>query len=170
MARASMNDVTKIIVDMIKSNKDILKILYHDVATTDVYKQPDLEMEDALKVIKDKVLVNRKEFSDDYKCCYMILRYGEKNYHEEKNIFFNGSTFDIYALCHNDIIINDYIGDRTCEIERLIEETFDNKPLKGVACKCKVLWSEARDLSKTNYSGRHIKIEFKDYNGDTYGC
>lgn len=165
MIKLSMNDVTRIILDMVKSNKDILKILYHDVAAIDIYNQPELDIPEAQKVIEDKILTKRKEFSDDYKCCYMILRYGEKNYHEEKNIFFNGNTFDIYILCHNDIIINDHIGDRTCEIERLVEETFDNKPLKGVACKCKVLWSESRDLSKTNYSGRHVKIEFKDFNG-----
>ena len=166
-----MNQVVDIIQDMIKSNQDILKILNCDDKDVDIYELPDLSRTEASKVVRNKILTRPKEFADNQQCCYMVLQYGDKLYHHERNIYFNGNTFNIIILCHNDIKVNNIIGDRVLEIEQIIEDTFDGKNLEKVACKCYVRYSEPVTAKSSDYTGRKLIVEFNDINrkGNLYG-
>lgn len=164
-SKSKMNQVVDIIQDMIKSNQDILKILNCDDSDTNIYELPNLSRTEASKVVKEKILTRPREFADNQQCCYMVLQYGNKRYHHEKNMYFNGNTFDIVILCHNDIRINNIIGDRVLEIEQIIEDTFDGKNLDKVACKCYVRYSESVSAKSTDYTGRRLEIEFNDFKG-----
>lgn len=166
-----MNQVVDIIQDMIKSNQDILKLIDCDDSDVNIYELPDLSRTEASRVVRDKILTRPKEFADNQQCCYMVLQYGDKLYHHERNIYFNGNTFNIIILCHNDIKVNSVIGDRVLEIEQIIEDTFDGKNLDKVACKCYVRYSEPVTAKSSEYTGRKLIVEFNDINrkGHLYG-
>lgn len=161
-----MNHVVDIIRDMIKSNQDILKLLNCDDSTVDIYSLPNPSRSEAQKIVKEKIIARQKEFPSNEQCCYMVLMYGNKLYHHEKNVYFNGNSFDIYIFSHNDIRVNDIVGDRVLEIEQCIEDMFDGKELDGIACKCSVYGSKPATINSNGYSGRHIVIEFNDFKGN----
>lgn len=162
-SRSKMNQVVDIIQDMIKSNQDILKLIDCDDINVNIYELPDLSRTEASNVVRNKILTRYKEFADNQQCCYMILQYGNKRYHHQKSMYFNGNTFDIAIFCHNDIKINNIVGDRTIEIEQVIEDIFDDKYLDKVACKCQVVSSEPAFARSSDYTGRHITIAFSDF-------
>ena len=162
-SKSKMNQVVDIIQDMIKSNQDILKVLNCDDRDVDIYELPDLSRTEASNVVREKILTRPKEFADNYQCCYMVLQYGNKIYHHERNMHFNGNTFDIVILCHNDIKVNNVIGDRVLEIEQIIEDTFDGKELDKIACKCYMINSESVSIKSSDYTGRRLTIGFADF-------
>jgi len=86
-------------------------------------------------------------------------------------MFFNGNTFNFYILAHNDIKVNDSVGDRCLEIEAILEDIFSGLKLDGVACKCSVIGSDFISSKSTNYSGRYVQIAFSDFSkkGVDYG-
>lgn len=163
-SRSKMNKVVDIIRDMIKSNQDILKLLNCDDEKVDIYSLPNLSRLEANKVVDDKIIARPKEFSDNEQCCYMILMYGNKAYHEARNAWFNGNSFDIYVLCHNDIKLNNIVGDRVLEIEGLLEDMFKDTELDKVTCRTSIVNSETITSTNNDYSGRHIAIRFYDMN------
>lgn len=162
-----MNQVMDIIQDKIVSNKDILKLLYYDNADVDIYAQPNLSLTQVLEVVKKRVWKRKRKPLENIKECYISMWYGRKLYHNKRNSFFNGNTFNMVILCDNDIVENDYIGDRVCAIEAILNEEFDNADL-GATCKCKVVDSNDVDVKNSNYSGRHVVLEFHDFNEDKY--
>lgn len=162
-SKSKMNQVVDIIQDMIKSNQDILKLIDCDDSNVNIYELPDLSRTEASRVVRDKILTRPKEFADNQQCCYMVLQYGNKIYHHERNMYFNGNTFDIVVLCHNDIKVNSIVGDRVLEIEQIIEDTFDGKDLDKIACKCYMLDSESVSTKSSGYTGRRLTIGFADF-------
>lgn len=158
-----MNQVVDIIQDMIKSNQDILKLIDCDDSDVNIYELPDLSRTEASRVVRDKILTRPKEFADNQQCCYMVLQYGDKRYHHERSFYFNGNTFDIIILCHNDIKINNIVGDRVIEIEQIIKDVFDDSFLDKVACKCNVISSVSISTKSSDYTGRHIMLSFSDF-------
>lgn len=165
-SKSKMNQIVDVIHDIIKSNQDILKILSTDDEKTDVYELPDLSRKEAIETIRNKILTQPKEFEDNFQCCYMILQYGNKTYQYEKNRKFNGNTFEILILCHNDIRVNDVIGDRVLEIEQILEDLFDNKDIDKISCRSHIRHSELIASRNTNYTGRRLMINFSDFNGE----
>lgn len=162
-SKSKINQVIDIIQDRIKSNHTLLRLLSCDDSNVDIYKLPPLTRNEANKIVRDRVLSRPKEFQDNYQCCYMVLQYGNKIYHHNKSFHFNGHTFDITILCHNDIKLNDHTGDRIAEIEQIIEDLFDNSFLDKVACKCNVSKSEPVYARSSDYSGRRITLSFSDF-------
>lgn len=163
-SRSKMNKVVDIIRDMIKSNQDILKLLDSDDKNVDIYALPNLSRLAANEVVKNKIISRPKEFSDNEQCCYMVIMYGNKAYHEARNSWFNGNSFDIYVLCHNDIRLNDVVGDRVLEVEQLLEDMFKDAELDKVTCRTSIVNSESITSNNNDYSGRHIAIRFYDMN------
>ena len=162
-SKSKMNKVVDIIRDMIKSNQDILKLLDNDAKDVDIYSLPNLSRLEASKVVNDKIITRPKVFSENEQCCYMVLMYGNKTYHEARNTWFNGNNFDVYILCHNDIRINDIVGDRVLEIEQLLEDMFKDAELDKVTCRTSIANSEPSVIDN-GYTGRHITIRFYDMN------
>ena len=153
--------------DKIKSNPDILKLLYYTDNTKNPLTQPKLTLQQAIQVVKNNIYTRKKIPSDkdiDMQC-YISMRFGQRVYSHERNQFFNGNTFNFYILCHNDYDTNQVIGSRVCEIERLISEMFDDGEV-GTALKTRVVQSIDVDVNGTDYSGRHIEIVFSDFKGD----
>lgn len=163
-SKSAMNKIMDEIHFKIKSNQNILKLLMFDDKTVDIYEQPDLSRKESLEVTKNRIFTRKKMPDKDEMSCYITMWYGIKNYHQRKNTGFNGNTFNIRITCHNDLITNDHVGDRVCEIENIIEFLFDDKDI-GAVCKCHVIDSEDGDINGTDYSGRHITIRFSDING-----
>lgn len=163
-----MNEITDIIHDKVKSHKDIQKLLYYDDPTINIYEAPRLSRSEAEHVMKNNIFTKKQAFSKDEKAkCYLCMQYGNRRYHSRRNNYFDGNTFDFYVLCRNDIVVNDYVGSRVNEIEGILEEIFDNGEI-GAVCRSRMISSEGFD-AKDDYYGRHIVIEFYDFNGDKYG-
>lgn len=163
-SKSKLNQVIDEIHFRIETNQDILKLLHFDAYDTDIYNQPNLSSSVAQKINDERIHDKKKKPLDSDQTCYIAMWYGRKAYYHEKNQFFNGNNFHIVILCHNDIIINRYVGDRTCEIENIIADLFDNQSI-GTACRCKVVSSEDVDIKGVDYSGRHIILSFADFNG-----
>ena len=176
MSGVKMNDVMAQIHDKIKSNPDILKLLYYTDNTINPLEQPRLTLAQAKQVVKNNIYTRKKVMSEsDTIQCYISMRYGQKIYHHERNQYFNGNTFNFYVLCHNDYDTNEIIGSRVCEIERLIEEMFDIKEITistteshDIKLMMEFLPSSDIDVNGTDYSGRMIQVRFNDCNGKTY--
>lgn len=160
-----MNDVTFKIWDKVSSDKDIQKVLFYDEKGVDVYAQDTLTKEQ-IKVVSTKISRHAKKPSADTKECYISMWYGGKLYHHGKNIYYNGSTYKIGVFCDNDIIFNDFIGNRVCAIESIIAELFDNADI-GTACRAFMIDSVDVDIKNTDYTGRVITIGFNDFNKKT---
>lgn len=149
--------------DKIKSNPDILKLLYYTDNNINPLEQPKLTKTQAQQVIKNNIYTRKKiPMENDTIQCYICMRYGQKIYHHQKNHFYNGNTFNFYVLCHNEYDTNEIIGSRVCEIERLIEEMFDSGSV-DTTCKTMLTRSVDTDVNGTDYSGRHIEIVFSDF-------
>ena len=172
MSAAKMNDIMFQIHDKIKSNPDILKMLYYMDNETNPLEQPRLTLAQAKQVVKNNIYTRKKVPSDKDNAMqtYISMRYGQKVYHHERNKYFNGNTFTFYVLCHNDYDTNEIIGSRVCEIERLIAEMFDGGEI-GTTLRTEVSNSIDVDVSNTDYSGRSIEIVFYDFTkqGVNYG-
>ena len=150
---------------MLVSNKDLLKILHYDEKNIDIYdSKHDLPPAIAKKVVENKILPYEKEFTENEKCCYMFMLYGNKTYHQRGNSYFNGNTLDFYILCDRDIMYNNHIGNRTYEIEGIIKEVFDGATVDEVVGVCHVVTSEPIRAKSTNYMGRKVTIAFSDFN------
>ena len=163
--RSDLNNVVATLRTMLVSNKDLLKILHYDGKDIDIYDSKyDLSPTIAKSVVKDKILPYEKEFTDNEKCCYMFMLYGDKAYHQRNNHYFNGNTLVFYILCDRDIVYNNYIGNRTYEIEGIIKEVFDGATVDEVVGVCHVVSSEPVSAKGTNYSGRKVTIAFSDFN------
>lgn len=166
MSGVTMNEVMFQIHDMIKSNPDILKLLYYTDNTINPLEQPNLTLTQAKEVVKNNIYTRKKiPMENENIQCYIAMRYGQKIYHHQRNQFFNGSTFNFYILCHNDYDTNEIIGSRVCEIERLIEDMFDGGNV-GTVCRTTISRSIDSDINSTDYSGRFIEVVFNDFNGD----
>lgn len=170
-SKSKMNDITLMIKDMVKSNQDILKLIKFTDTEIDIYSQPNLSGKDSRELAKKYILERPKEFDDANMACFIVMTYGRKLYHHDKNMFFNGNTFNFEILAHNDIKVNDYVGDRCLEIEAILEDIFSGVKLDGITCKCSVVGSEFTTAKSTNYSGRYVQIAFSDFSrkGVTYG-
>lgn len=162
--------------DKIKSNPDILKLLYYTDNTINPLEQPNLTLTQAREVIKNNIYTRKKiPLETDNIQAYISMRYGRKIYHHQDNHMFTDSTFNFYILCHNDYDTNETIGSRVCEIERLIEDIFDLKEIivsrdvgNDVKLMMEFLPSSDIDVNGTDYSGRMIQVKFNDCNGKTY--
>lgn len=161
-SRSTMNKIVDEIHFRIKSNQDILKLLFHDGKDIDIYEQPNLSRNQANEVRKDKMFLRKRVASEGEMSCYICMWYGRKIYHHQKNQHYNNNTFSIAIICHGDIIINDYVGDRVSEIESIIEELFDGKDI-GATCRCTVVNSEDIEVRGASYIGRQITIGFSDF-------
>lgn len=172
MSASTMNEIMFQIHDKIKSNPDILKLLYYADNTINPLTQPNLTLTQAKQVIKNNIYTRKKIASDKDTGmqCYISMRYGQKVYHHDRNSYFNGNTFTFYVLCHNDYDTNQVIGSRVCEIERLIAEMFDGGEI-GTTLRTRVSSSIDVDVNSTDYSGRSIEIVFYDFTkqGANYG-
>lgn len=168
MKKHKMNEITDIIHDKVKSHKEIQKLLYYDESDVDIYNMPDLSRSQAKQVMNNNIFTKKQAFSKDEKAkCYLCMQYGTRRYHGKRNSYFDGNTFNFYVLCRNDIAINDYVGSRINEVEGILEEIFDDGEI-GTVCRSRMISSEDFD-AKDDYYGRHIIIEFYDFNGDKYG-
>lgn len=153
--------------DKIKSNPDILKLLYYTDNTGDILndevKYPELTLEQAQDVVKNNIYTKKKiPLESSNIQAYICMAYGRKIYHTDRNHHFNGNTFNFYILCHNDYDTNNIIGSRVCEIERLIEEMFDYGEI-GTTCKTRLNVSSDWEINGTSYIGRHIEMVFSDF-------
>lgn len=165
MRAATLNDIMFQIHDMVKSNQDILKLLYYNDNMINPLEQPNLTLTQAKEVVRNNIYTRKKiPMENDNIQCYISMRYGQKIYHHQRSQFFNGNTFNIYVICHNDYDTNEIIGSRVCEIERLIEDMFDGGSV-GTVCRATVNRSIDADINSTDYSGRHIEIVFNDFQG-----
>lgn len=163
---ATMNEVMAKIHDKIKSNPDILKLLYYMDNSKNPLEQPELTLSQTQQVTKNNIYTRKKIAKENESIqCYISMRYGRKVYHHQKNQFFNDNTFNFYILCHDDFDTNEIIGSRVCEIERLIEEMFDDGDV-GTVCNTIVTKSIDIDVNGADYSGRHIEIMFIDKNNN----
>ena len=167
-SKSNMNKVVDIIQDMIKSNQDILKLISCDDRDVNIYELPNLSRTEASKVVREKILTRPKEFADNYQCCYMIMLYGDKGYHHRENNYYSGNTFDFIILCHNDIILNKFVGDRVLEIENEIESMFDYSYIDEMSCRCVVSGSIPAGIKGSNYNGRKVTITFIDKNDNMF--
>ena len=163
-SKSKMNQVVDVIQDMIKSNQDILKLISCDDSNVNIYELPNLSRTEASKVVKEKILTRPKEFSDNQQCCYMVLQYGNKGYHYGRNDYYNDNTFDVIILCHNDIVQNEFVGNRLLEIESILECMFDYAYIDKMHCRCMILNSIPAGIKNTDYSGRRITLAFVDKN------
>ena len=162
-SKSKMNEIILMIKDMIKTNQDLMKLLKYTDVNIDIYNQADLTTRELRETCDKFIKESPMEFDDNKSACFIILMYGDKIYHHNNNIFFNGNTLELFIFCHNDIKVNDFIGDRTLEIESLIEEMFDNVKLDSI--RCKTYLSNSRIVnSNHNYSGRNVQIMFSDWN------
>lgn len=158
------------IEDMIKTNQEILKILYYDDNSINPLGQPDLTRSQAKEVCRKYIFKGKKIPADNDTTLktYICMRYGQKVYHHRQNQYFNGNTYKLYVISHDDHDNNAYIGSRVCEIERCIEDMFDDGEI-SVVFKTNVGNSVDFDIKGVTYSGREIIIEFSDFNGDKNG-
>lgn len=158
----SMNDIMFQIQDKIKSNPDILKLLYYMDNTKNPLEQPPLTRVQAEEITKNNIYTRKKiPKENETISSYVSMEYGQKFYHHQDNKFLNGNTFFFYVLCHADIDTNHIIGSRICEIERCISEMFDNGSIGTV---CNTVVSESRNIGVGDYIGREIKMVFMDKN------
>ena len=160
-SKSDLNKIIDVIEDMVKSNQDILKLLSSDNAKTDIYNLPDYTSPKKIQDIVDEKMFNyKKEFDNNTMCCYMVMSYGRKLYHQTKNIYFDGNTFYFYILCHTDIIDNDLSGNRVNEIEHAIVQMFNGRILPNYGVRCKVVNSGEIQVKSTKYEGRVVAMEF----------
>lgn len=158
-----MNDIALMIKDMVKSNQDILKLIKYTGTEIDIYSQPNLSGKDSREISEKYILERPKEFDDASMACFIVMTYGTKLYHHDRNMYFNGNTFNFDILAHNDIKVNDYVGDRCLEIEAILEDIFSGVKLDGIACKCSIVGSDFTKGNNSNYTGRYVQIAFSDF-------
>ena len=159
-----MNDVVMVFKDKIKSNQDILKLLKYTDSEIDIYAQSDLSGSEARSIAKSFIKETPMNFDDNNAACFIILMYGNKQYHANRNIYFNGNTFDIYIACANSIKFNDIVGDRCLEIEAIIRDMFDDVVVDGIMMKT-YAGNSSSILPTKGYSGRYLTLQFADFNG-----
>lgn len=164
MVYGKKNEVLREIKTKIKSNMMLLKFLYYtDVLDEDITILPDLTSEQ-IRDIVDSCIFNYPKLEankESDKKCYLCLTYGTKQYHMDKNKFFNGNTFDIYIICDRDIDYNIINGSRIYAIEDCIAELFDEGEVETIGLS-RIDYSEPVAIRGTDYIGIHIAVSFFD--------
>lgn len=175
MAKNNKNDILPIIYDKVKSNQEILKLLYYDNSVNPL-EQKNLTLTQA-KEVCEKYLFTRKKIptENEYIRCYLTMRYGEKKYHHDRNSYINGNTFKFWIISQDDYDVNKWIGSRACEIERCLAEMFDCNEIDvikddgaTIPIFTEISYSTDMDYSD-KYSGVFVVVSFNDGNGDMYG-
>lgn len=175
MAKNNKNEILAVIHDKVKSNQEILKLLYYDNSVNPLV-QKDLTITQAQTVCEKYLFTRKKVLVDksEYIRCYLTMRYGEKKYHHDRNSYFSGNTFKFWIISHDDYDTNEWIGSRVCEIERCLADMFDCKEITvyredGSSVPISTEVDRSTDMDFTaEYSGVHVIVKFNDCNGVMY--